>query len=1300
MAFVHLHVHSEYSPLDGMIRLDDGFAKVAEDGQRALAITDHGNLAGAWAAQKAADKAGVKFIAGEEVYLAVGSRHEKNVLWVPADDSSADEDTERSTDKSDAVDNAGSEHQGMKSRPYMHLTVLATSAAGWQNLVALNNKAHETKWHKPRIDIDLLAQHSDGLIVLTGCLGGPVLGPASRGDMGAAGRNLDALIGAVGKENVFVELMDHGISEESAVLPYVVDLARDRGVGVVATGDAHYTNEADAEAHKALLLMQSKSTIENPKFQFHGHGYWLRTEAEMRAVRPESWWQEACDTTQVIADRCQQRTLPERRNLMPKFETPDGYTSNKDYLFALLRDGADRKYGGIDQELRDRVMMEMDVIDGAGMLDYFLIVHDLISWARSDAPSTPGGAKKAPILVGPGRGSAAGSEVAYLLDITAIPPRPNGLLFERFYELGRSEPPDIDIDFPQGRRQEVIQYLRDRWGADRVASIGTANITRTKAAILGASRVLGVPAVGAQMTKLVPTVDAKPMPVTDLLDPDSPSTTDYRRLLEKSAQAQTVHELAGKFENIISGYSIHASGVIVAAEPLHDLVPMRLADGNWVLEWTGPEAENIGLLKVDVLGLRNLDIIERAVEYIRDTTGEYVDPRHLPDSDTSADERDAARVAAAWDLIAEGRTAGVFQMESSKMTELAMRIAPRTLAEEAAIVALYRPGPMSMGAHTSYADRKRGIEPVDYRVFTSNPVEQEALASVLGETHGLIVYQEQVMRLGTVMAGFDATGRSKLRKAVSKKKKELLDEIQPLFFEQASKELRDSDGNVVSPAFATSTVQAVWDTILEFAAYAFNKSHAATYGYLAYMTAFYKANWPASYAAANLAVTGGTEKRLQVLESLRREGVSVLAPDVNATTADTAPVGENTIRIGLSEVRGVGSAGDLIVAERNRGGEFSSLRDLIRRVPKPSGSGSGVSSAHLKAIISSGAADRFGPRLGLMVTAGALHAKDVPVPAMEWGVLERSARQREMLLVPVSEHPLTVLQDQVQQYRVPTVLGGERFDVRPTPVAKIPDTDGARVQTLGVLAAWTERTYSRGRLASITVEGSTASISGAMWDRALSEAKQADRLPQVGDVVLATATVRNRVIDADPNDPTSETQTLKELSVHSVTGVPVSAPQTGELPESALPRIDFTAALPAEDADVVDRGLAPSKQAPDGAAVGAAEAFVSTVLVAQDRQTGGVGLVTHQRQQPLTVPGSGDAGWQVHSVAWDAVPTGMDVVSADSPSKAVMLITKRTGVDASAVRGELRRLWTEAGRVRFSAVVSAPDGAQVGVHVS
>lgn len=1267
MSFVHLHVHTEFSDLDGMIRISDLFDVAAGQGQTAAAITDHGTLGGLWAAQKHADQAGVKLIPGQEFYLANGSRFDKTPFMVPVSDNSTDEDSERGDDEegAGAAKFVEDKTTGRKARPYQHLTVLAYNEAGWRNLVILNNEAQRTKWSKPRIDYKLLAEHSEGIIVLTGCLGGPVIGPISHSKIAAdeltntrallaeleglmspavaatfqpavaepepaesadvplvfdasltpaqtgtaqvdveslstadrnardtivnlrrrvaslqdeveeyrasAQRNIDALIAAVGRENVYVEVMDHGIAEESVIMQDVVDLARANNLPIVATNDAHHTHEHDAQAQSAWLLVQSKSTIAHPKFQFHGSGYWLKTEDEMRAVRPEPWWQEACDTTQTIADRVADRILPGQRDLLPKFPTPDGFASNREFMYHLLRDGARRIYGGISKRVRDRIRTEMEVIEESGYIDYFLVVHDLISWCLSNG-----------ILVGPGRGSAGGSLVAYLMQITRVDPLRYNLLFERFLERGRQEPPDIDIDFPQSRRDDVIQYLRERWGAENVAFIGTFQIARSRAAIKDAARVLGQPSIGNKMSALVPLVGATPMGMAEMLEPAQAAAAEYRRFLDKTPRidergnpddngipaGHRIHQLAAAFENVVKGVGIHASGIIVSAVPLHDIVPMRRTKRGWALQWTGPEAEQVGLLKVDVLGLRNLDIVAKAVEYIAATTGESIDPLALPDPDQPAPEHHA-RVQRAWQVIGEGRTEGLFQLESPKMTELAQDVAPHSLNDLSALVALFRPGPMGKGLHTEYAARKRNPSLISYRDYTTDPAEQAALATVLGETHGLMTYQEQVMMLGTVVAGFDAAGRSTLRKAVSKKKKDVMEVVGAKFREGAPLEHRDADGNVISIPFSPTTVNALWDAMVSFAEYAFNRSHSATYGYLAYITAFLKGNWPVEFAAATLAVTSGPEKRQQVLRSLRREGIEVLAPDVNAGNADTAPAGEGTIRIGLAEVKGLKDAGVRIAQVRNESGRpFESIGDLYARVTKPiepgaeafAAPGSAISSAHVRALIEAGAMDAWcdGQRLGLLTVATAAKAVDLAPLPMEWSTLERASRQRDALGLIVGTHPLVTLHEQVSAYQPYQSVDGwnTAASVAILPVENIPDSDGASVVAVGVLAGWTEKAYSKGRMAAILIEGQAASISGTMWDRELTEHLGSDEdLPVVGDIVAVSGRVRFRTIAADPDDENAEDQVVKELSVSRVRVVPIKEAPRDAWPQGAPVRV-------------------------------------------------------------------------------------------------------------------------------------------------
>ena len=1513
MSFTHLHVHTEHSPFDGIIRVSEMFEVVKSRGQNAVAITDHGTLAAMWSAQIAADKAGVKLIPGIETYLANGSRNDKKPFIVPREDKSASES---------AAEEVGSENVSLETRetPYQHLTLLADSEAGWRNLVLMNNHAQDAIWSKPRIDYDLLASHSEGIIVLTGCMGGPVLGPLSQAitfqdlankaaweqapvpyepqlnviraielderadaeedeeaaqelrSQASAARaqaalsevyedlaiqrehdawdNLESLIAAVGRENVYVEVMDHGIDSESRALENLVLLAREFGLPLVASNDCHYTHahQHDRGDHLAWLnVPQTKkgSTVDNPSYVFPGHGgYHLRTETEMRAVRPEAWWQEAVSNTQLVADRVPKRILPGHRDLLPKFNTPEGFANNREYMYYLMRQGAADIYGGISKAVHDRIITEMEVIEESGYIDYFLVVHELVDWCLKQG-----------ILTGPGRGSAAGSLATYLLGITRVDPLRYSLLFERFLERGRVEPPDIDIDFPQQRRGDVIAHLRERWGADKVAYIGTFQMALAKQALKDAARVLGLPAsLGAKLSSLVP--DDPKMTLAKIFDEMPPAGEEYRKLVEKDPDAKRVHDIAASFDGITRGVSVHASGIIVSAVPLLDAVPMRKHKGEWVLQWTGPEAEAVGLLKVDVLGLRNLDVIEQATEYIEQTTGEKIDPRNLPDPD-APEPGEAERVANAYRVIGAGRTAGLFQLESPKMTELAMDVSPTSLDDLSALVALFRPGPMGEGLHTEYAARKKNPALISYRDYTPIPAEQEQLATVLDETLGIVVMQEQLMRLGTVVSGFNAGERSQLRKAVSKKKADVMAIVKEKFMAGAPLEHRDENGKVISIPFQEQTAEALWNSMVSFASYAFNKcitgdtvvenasgqkmtvaqlyrrlyggdsplgvcpfcnerparpnvsmcqpcaswqykfndetrglsllaydesdgrvrpqrvadvhqngvrevslikladgrsiratgnhrfrtpdgyvtvddlavgdsllvdggyepqryvpseirttsgprlslpgnkpwlageknsgyvdggfvklrtwteqtrdiaacrecgrtladgrlerahldgnrlnnepnnlawmcpshhkahdysrngrkrrwdkghvalaseivsitpageemtydvemaegtdhnfiangivshnSHSAAYGYLAYTTAYLKANWPAEYAAATLAATDKRDKRLQVLRALDAEGVTVLPPDVNLSGAKTRPEPgmDRTIRIGLSEVHGVGSAGDLIVAERERGGAFTSATDVLESVKDSSGARV-LSTSIMRSLIESGACDSFGPRLGQVLTVGVADPElGRPVPDVEWGTLERAARQRRGLQVPIGEHPLTALAPVIEKHAPKPLREG--FQGRTFRYAdQIPDADGERGTFIGVLAAWSEKSYSRGRMANIVLEGATGSISGTMWDTELSALHEEDKVPSVGSVVSVYGRVRYRMIDANPDDPDSEAHSVKELTISQVSELPIPDEPSGGWAPAPFPRVDFVPEAAAVESD-------------------------------------------------------------------------------------------------------------------------------------
>jgi DNA polymerase-3 subunit alpha len=1171
--FVHLHVHTEYSPLDGMTNIGVACAKVASEGQTALAITDHGNLGGAWQLNRAAKKHGIKPLIGAEVYLAVMAdpndepdHTTRQSVEVARDDESAADD--------DVDERGGAQTAATKNKKYEHLTVFATTPQGWTNLASMMDVAEAQGFYaKPRIDYKLLAEFSEGLIVLTGCLGGPVLGPVSRGNIPQARQALTRIIAAVGRENVYVEIMEHGIPAETAALPAMVELAAEFDLPLVATNDAHYAFASEAETHEAWLAVQSGKTLTDPKrFQFHGAGYHLRTEAEMRELRSEDWWQTACDNTLLVADRFEDDILPEAVNRLPVFPIPDGFENEHKYIVHLAKLGwAKRSDDPMPENVKERLRTELGVIGSQGFISYFLIVWDLVKWAREDSnipgwPELTGG-----ILVGPGRGSAAGSMLSYLLEIVDVDPIANNLLFERFLEEGREDMPDIDLDFEQFHLERVQAYLAHRWGADKVARIGTHNVAQTKAAIKDAARVLELPAVGAKLTRVVPTGGGgKNFSFDELQDVNNGASEKFRTELKLAGvDGDQVVALARQMVGTLKGEGIHACGIIISTEALRGLIPLRRDRSksgsgglSMVTAWDAPDVGDvsgpkggIGLLKLDVLSIRNLDIVAQACKFIEQTTGEVIDPRKLPHPDTKGHPR----VQATWSLIKAGRTAGVFQMDSTGMQAVARSIAPDCLTDLSAIVALFRPGPLSAQIPELYADRKAGRKTVDYHQFTDDPAEQAIIASVLGETYGVWVFQEQLMRLGAAVAGFTTKQRNLLRKAVGKKDKKVMDEVSALFADGAVKEFRDVDGNITSPVFSRETAGKILVAMQGSADYLFNASHSAAYAQLAYVTAYLKANWPAEYGAAILATTSDNTKRLSAIEALTGEGIEILRPDVNLSAGITSPVmGERKVRLGLSEIKGVGQLGAHVVKVREfaDGRPFTSLGNLVERLSSVEKLAASIAS--IEGLVEAGACDDFGPRLGqLMVSRAVKNAPDIVIPDAEFSILEKSIRQRSRLGASLGVHPLKSLKAEVKQWQVPgnSTVRDVHVGNGATPVHQIPDTNAFPIIVSGLLAQWTESAYSKGQRANITIEGSSGRISGVMWDSALKTVLTA---PVVGSLVAVRGIVTMREQEIEDEDGVViETLRTKELNISRFYEIPVDNIPTGSFVEGIAERAEM-----------------------------------------------------------------------------------------------------------------------------------------------
>ncbi|CUU53583.1 DNA polymerase-3 subunit alpha [Parafrankia irregularis] len=885
-SFVHLHVHTEYSMLDGAARLKDMFSEVSRQGMPAVAITDHGYMYGAYDFYKQATAAGVKPIIGCEAYVAPESRLLKQrVRWGDPNQ------------KSDDVSGGGS---------YTHMTMWARNETGLHNLFRLNSRAsiegHYIKW--PRMDSEIIAEHAEGLMATTGCPSGEVQTRLRLGHYDEALKAAAKYQEIFGRENFFCEIMDHGIEIERRVRDGLIDIARALDMRFVVTNDSHYTYESERATHSALLCVQTASTVANPTFQFEGSGYYLKSAEQMYAIDTSDAWQQGCETTLMIAERVEPAGMFTKRNLMPRFPVPDGETEESWFRKETWA-GMDRRFpNGFDEEHRTRVEYELGVILSMGFPSYFLVVADFIMWAKNQG-----------IPVGPGRGSAAGSMVAFAMGITDLDPIPHSLLFERFLNPDRVSMPDIDIDFDERRRGDVIRYVTDKWGEDRIAQIVTYGTIKAKAAIKDSSRVLGYPyAVGDRITKAMPpAVMGKDIPLSGIFDPKHARYSEageIRGLYESDADVRKVIDTAKGLEGLIRQAGVHAAGVIMSAEPIIDHIPVwrRDADGAIITQFDYPTCENLGLLKMDFLGLRNLTVMDDAVRNVESNRGHKVDLMGLELNDPPS-----------YELLARGDTLGVFQLDGGPMRSLLRMMRPDNFEDISAVLALYRPGPMGANSHINYALRKNGQQ----EITPIHPQLAEPLADILDTTYGLIVYQEQVMAIAQRVAGYTLGQADLLRRAMGKKKKEILDkEFVPF-----------SDG-MKTNGFSAEAIKMLWDILVPFSDYAFNKAHTAGYGLVSYWTAYLKANFPAEYMAALLtSVRDDKDKSAIYLNECRRMGIRVLPPDVNTSDADYTAHGDNEIRVGLAAIRNVGvNVVESIVRNRKTKTRFASFPDFLDKV--------------------------------------------------------------------------------------------------------------------------------------------------------------------------------------------------------------------------------------------------------------------------------------------------------------------------------------------------------------------------------
>ena len=976
-SFVHLHAHTEYSMLDGAAKIEPFLNRILELKQPGAAITDHGNLYGALEFYNSAINKKLKPIIGYEAYVISDSRFER---------------PDRENNKR------------------YHLTLLAENTTGYWNLVEMASKAFtEGYYYKPRIDYELLKKYSEGIIALSGCLGGEIAqllapdGSVEEGNQGQTRSFDDALKKAefyqsiFGENNFFIELHKHGIKQQEDIIPDLLKISEELSAPLVATNDSHYVHQDDASAHDALLCVQTNATLDDEnRFKFDGSGYYIKSSEEMRELFPNQDFPNACNNTLKILERVDYEFKKDTYYL-PDFPIEDGNKNVDEYLRDKVYKGANNLYGELTSDLEERINYELEVIESMGFASYFLIVGDLINYAKSNG-----------IRTGAGRGSAAGSIVSYCLGITGIEPLKYGLLFERFLNKGRKELPDIDMDFDERYRNDVIDYVSNKYGDDRVAHIITFATIKAKQAIRDAARVLGLPfSSGDKVAKLMPPmILGVSATLGECLDSNETTQNGYskefysasselRKQYKESEEVKKIIDIALGLEGLRRQDGIHAAAVVISPDKITNFLPIQQKGegAELVTQYEMHTVEQLGLLKMDFLGLRNLSIIDRAIELIGDKD---LDIDNIPLDDEPT-----------FDLFSQGKMTGVFQLESRVAQSIARSLKPKRFEDLVALVALIRPGPLGAGMHTEFADRATGRKEIEYL--------HSDLKEILEETYGVILYQEQVMQIAQRISGFELDEADDLRKAMGKKIPKVMEQQRNKFTEGALK-------NGYSEQFSVE----LFDQIAYFAGYGFNKSHSVPYALLAYQTAFLKANYPAEYLSACLTAVKRDKDRTAIFLSEAREmNVKVNTPDINLSLEDFS-VNNGEILFGLSAIRNVGDiTAQKIIIERD-GSKFESIQDFLSRIESRSLNKRGV-----EALVQGGAFDKFGfPRKGIFEKIPDLieDAKELKqnknnsqgslfdlndnvdnetiIENIEWEKKEYLDREREMLGFFVSEDPL------------------------------------------------------------------------------------------------------------------------------------------------------------------------------------------------------------------------------------------------------------------------------------------------------
>ena len=1036
MSFVHLHVHTEYSLLDGSNKIKEYVSRVKELGMNAAAITDHGVMYGVIDFYRAAKAAGIKPILGCEVYVAPGSRFDK---------------TPGSTDDR-----------------YYHLVLLAENQKGYENLTKIVSKGFvDGYYYKPRVDMELLQTYHEGIIALSACLAGEVQKNLLRGmyeEAVAAARRYENIFG---QDNFFLELQDQGMQEQTLVNQQLLRLSQDTGIALVATNDVHYTYAEDEKPHDILLCIQTgKKLSDEDRMRYVGGQYYVKSEEEMARLFPYAL--QALENTQKIADRCNVE-IEFGVTKLPKYDVPEGYTS-WEYLNKLCFDGLQKRYAKpgeeVEPELVDRLKYELDVIQTMGYVDYFLIVWDFIKYAKDHD-----------IMVGPGRGSAAGSIVSYCLEITNIAPIKYQLLFERFLNPERVSMPDIDIDFCFERRQEVIDYVVRKYGADRVVQIVTFGTLQAKGVIRDVGRVLDMPyAFVDSIAKMIPT------DLGTTLEKALQMNSDLKTLYETDEQVKVLIDMSKRLEGLPRHSSMHAAGVVISQKSVDEYVPLSLgSDGSVTTQFTMTTLEELGLLKMDFLGLRTLTVIQNAVQLVEKNTGKKIEIDHIDYDDK-----------AVLDSIGTGKTDGIFQLESAGMKSFMKELKPQSLEDIIAGVSLYRPGPMDF--IPQYIRGKNNPETITY--------DCPQLEAILSPTYGCIVYQEQVMQIVRDLAGY-TLGRSDLvRRAMSKKKGDVMERERQNFVYGNEEE---GVPGCLTNGISEEVAHQIYDNMIDFAKYAFNKSHAAAYAVVAYQTAYLKYYYPVEFMAALMtSVIDNSGKVAEYIYTCRQMGIQILPPDINRGEGRFSVDGGN-IRYGLTAIKSVGRPViEAIVAERDANGAFQSLKDFVERL-----SGKEVNKRTIEGFIKAGAMDSLpGTRKQLMIVYSSIVDRvnqerkssltgqmslfelvseeekqdfDIPLPNVgEYEKEELLAMEKEVLGIYISGHPM---QEYETKWRKNISATTADFQIdEETNQAKV--KDGAREVIGGMITGITIKHTKNGKtMAFLTIEDLLGNVEVVVFPR-------------------------------------------------------------------------------------------------------------------------------------------------------------------------------------------------------------------------